>query len=285
MVLGGPDRLPNTSCLALPGVRADAQVIALDLLGVHVSAGAACSSGKVTRSHVLDAMGAGALAGEAIRASLPWTATEADIDAFDAAYAAWPGNSAVAPPDCLTELTNETGWCLTSQPFKPTLRHVERPRSGRAGREFSRFYTRRIGLLHEGLLGSPLTLTESRVLFELGRSGPTSATRLGKELGLDAGYLSRILRAFETGGLIERRPAPGDARQSAITLTKTGRGTFQDLDAQSAAEVGELLARLRPAQRTRLVTALRTAEMLLGERAGPPAWRLRAPLPATWGWS
>ena len=88
VVLGGPDRLPNTSCLALPGVRAESQVIALDLAGVQVSAGAACSSGKVARSHVLDAMGAGALAGEAIRVSLPWNATDADADAFLAVYAA-----------------------------------------------------------------------------------------------------------------------------------------------------------------------------------------------------
>jgi cysteine desulfurase len=79
-------RLPNTTCLALPGVRAETQVIALDLAGIAVSAGAACSSGKVSRSHVLDAMGLGQLAGEAIRVSLPWNATEADVQAFAAAY-------------------------------------------------------------------------------------------------------------------------------------------------------------------------------------------------------
>ena len=87
-VLGGSVRLPNTSCLALPGVRADTQVIALDLAGIAVSAGAACSSGKVTRSHVLDAMGLGALAGEAIRVSLPWNASWDDVQAFQDAYAA-----------------------------------------------------------------------------------------------------------------------------------------------------------------------------------------------------
>jgi len=87
VVIGaGAPRLPNTTCLALPGVRAETQVIALDLSGVAVSAGAACSSGKVARSHVLDAMGLGALAGEAIRVSLPWSATEADVAAFAAAY-------------------------------------------------------------------------------------------------------------------------------------------------------------------------------------------------------
>jgi cysteine desulfurase len=88
IVLGGPDRLPNTVSIGLPGVAAQTQLIALDLAGIHVSAGAACSSGKVARSHVLDAMGLGALAGEAIRVSLPWNATPADADAFAVAYAA-----------------------------------------------------------------------------------------------------------------------------------------------------------------------------------------------------
>ena len=79
-------RLPNTTCLALPGVRADAQVIALDLAGVAVSAGAACSSGKVAASHVLQAMGLGMLAAQAIRVSLPWNATRADVEAFASGY-------------------------------------------------------------------------------------------------------------------------------------------------------------------------------------------------------
>jgi cysteine desulfurase len=87
LLLGGPDRLANTACLALPGVAAQTQLIALDLAGVQVSAGAACSSGKVARSHVLEAMGAGPLAGEAVRVSLPWNVTAADVDAFAAAYA------------------------------------------------------------------------------------------------------------------------------------------------------------------------------------------------------
>ena len=81
-------RLANTACLALPGIRADTQVIALDLAGCRVSAGAACSSGKVARSHVLDAMGLGPLAGEAIRVSLPWNVTAAGMQAFVTAYAA-----------------------------------------------------------------------------------------------------------------------------------------------------------------------------------------------------
>ena len=87
IVLGGGHRLANTSCLALPGIRAETQVIALDLAGIQVSAGAACSSGKVQRSHVLEAMGLGALAGEAIRVSLPWNARWTDVRSFAAAYA------------------------------------------------------------------------------------------------------------------------------------------------------------------------------------------------------
>jgi len=86
VVLGGPDRLNNTVCAALPGVAAESQVIALDLSGICVSAGAACSSGKVQRSHVLDAMGAGQLSGQAIRISLPWNASWSDVDAFAEAY-------------------------------------------------------------------------------------------------------------------------------------------------------------------------------------------------------
>jgi cysteine desulfurase len=83
----GAPRLGNTACLALPGVRADAQVMALDLEGIAVSAGAACSSGKVTESHVLRAMGLGPLAGQAIRVSFPWNAAPEDAEAFSDAYA------------------------------------------------------------------------------------------------------------------------------------------------------------------------------------------------------
>ncbi len=90
IVMGSGARLPNTTCLARPGLRADTQVIALDLAGIAVSAGAACSSGKVASSHVLQAMGQGALAGCAIRVSLPWDATAADVERFASAYARLP---------------------------------------------------------------------------------------------------------------------------------------------------------------------------------------------------
>ena len=100
IVLGGADRLPNTACLALPGVRAETQVIALDLAGVAVSAGSACSSGKVSSSHVLEAMGLGTMAGQAIRVSLPWNVTASDIDAFEIAYAAMAQRLVRTPLPC-----------------------------------------------------------------------------------------------------------------------------------------------------------------------------------------
>ena len=98
IVCGTGPRLPNTSCLALPAVRSETQVIALDLAGIAVSAGAACSSGKITPSHVLAAMGLSHLAGCAIRVSLPWDATEADTDIFIEAYAAMADRLAQKAP-------------------------------------------------------------------------------------------------------------------------------------------------------------------------------------------
>src|SRR5258707_4118997 len=86
-------------------------------------------------------------------------------------------------------------------------------------RRFSRFYTREIGVLHEGLLGAPLSLTEARVIYELAQPGENTASRLAVELDLDAGYLSRILRGFEEKALIARRQSPTDGRQSVLKLT------------------------------------------------------------------
>ncbi len=109
IALGGPDRLPNTVCAALPGVSAQTQLITLDLAGICVSAGAACSSGKVARSHVLAAMGLGTLAGEAIRVSLPWNATEVDVELFAAAYEAMSSRLAQQKSRCLLPLPSFTG--------------------------------------------------------------------------------------------------------------------------------------------------------------------------------
>lgn len=134
-------------------------------------------------------------------------------------------------------------------------------------RRFNRFYTGRIGVLEERLLRSPFSLTEARVIYELARLGTTSATTLGDELGLDAGYLSRILRGFRERGLIERRASPDDGRRILLSLTDAGREAFARLDAASADEVRTLLTDLSPPERERLVGAMDEIEELLDPRA------------------
>lgn len=154
-----------------------------------------------------------------------------------------------------------------------------------AVRRFNRLYTRRIGVLDEGHLHTPFSLTEVRVLYELAhRAGPT-ASEVGRELGLDAGYLSRMLRDFEAKGLVERLPSPADARQQLVRLTDRGRETFADLNARAADDVAGLLRTLGDADRARLVDALGTVELLLGRRAEPdPPYVLRPPRSGDYGW-
>jgi DNA-binding MarR family transcriptional regulator/N-acetylglutamate synthase-like GNAT family acetyltransferase len=156
-----------------------------------------------------------------------------------------------------------------------------------AVRRFSRFYTRRIGLLHEGLLGGKLSLPEARLVYELAqREGPVIAKELGAELGLDSGYLSRLLRGLEERGLIAKRPSEADGRQVLLSLTGSGRRVFGTLDARSRAEIGALLEPLSAADRRALAEALGTAERLLGGEAAAPAvpYILRPPRPGDYGW-
>ncbi len=156
-------------------------------------------------------------------------------------------------------------------------------------RRFNRFYTKQIGVLHEGLLQSPFSLTEARVLYELAsRDGPT-ASELGRELGLDAGYLSRILRGFETGGLIRRTPSALDGRQSHLWLTDDGRAAFAPLDQASRAEVGALLGPLSESEQKHLLDAMGTLQRLLDpkpDRAPEPRVPvlLRLHRPGDLGW-
>lgn len=154
-----------------------------------------------------------------------------------------------------------------------------------AVRRFGRFYTRTIGVLHEGLLGSPFSLAEGRVLFELATRGTTIASELGNDLGLDAGYLSRILRGFEERGLIERRTSETDARQSLLSLTAKGRKAFASIDARSREEIAELMGRLSSGDQSRLVGAMRTIEALLGpETPTESPYLLRPHRPGDIGW-
>src|SRR5262249_53566050 len=125
-----------------------------------------------------------------------------------------------------------------------------------AVRGFNRFYTRKIGVLREGLLQSPFSLTEARVLYEVANRRRPTATELCQELGLDPGYLSRILGKFERRGLMSRSASPSDGRQSLLALTARGRKTFATLDARQRAEIAAMLRPLPPAGKARLVGAI-----------------------------
>lgn len=154
-----------------------------------------------------------------------------------------------------------------------------------AVRRFNRFWTRRIGVLREGYLESPFSLTEVRVLYELASSEEATASELGKELGIDAGYLSRILRSFEQSGLIAKKPSETDGRRTLLRLTETGREVFASLDARSREDVGAMLGVLSAAAQDRLVGAMRTIERLLGAQPEPKTpYLLRPHEPGDMGW-
>jgi DNA-binding MarR family transcriptional regulator/predicted N-acetyltransferase YhbS len=150
-------------------------------------------------------------------------------------------------------------------------------------RRFNRFYTAKIGVLREGLLGGPYSLTETRVLFELAHRDGATAGELGRELCLDSGYLSRILARFDADGLLARAPAPADGRKSMLRLTPSGREAFAPLEARSDEMIGALLAALPDAGATRVVSAMRTIETALGDEARR-AWLLRPLRPGDLGW-
>jgi len=156
-------------------------------------------------------------------------------------------------------------------------RHVETVRA------FNRFYTRQVGVLN--LLDSPYSLTEMRVLFELAHRPQLTATEIARELGLDAGYLSRILRRFERAGLIVRAPSTADGRQTLLRLTRRGRTAFAPLDDQARRSAAAVLDPLPKTSRRNLLSAMQTIERLLGK---PPAGRapyvLRAHRPGDMGW-
>ena len=144
-------------------------------------------------------------------------------------------------------------------------------------RRFNRFYTQKIGVLEEGLLESPFSLAEARVLHDLWRAGEANAALLGKELGLDRGYLSRILRGLERRGLICRTASTEDRRVSVVRLTEDGSTAFVELDLRSEAAVGTLLRALPEEDQTRLVAAAATIERLLGGRPDDRALYLLRP--------
>jgi len=154
-----------------------------------------------------------------------------------------------------------------------------------AVRHFNRFYTRRIGVLHEGPLASPWSLAEVRVLYELAHRPGLTARDLARDLGLDGGYLSRILQGFTRRGFVRRGTSAADARQRPVTLTAAGKRAFGPLDRASQKEVAALLAPLGPSDQERLTGAMQAIEHLLQPPAGDFApFVLRPHRPGDIGW-
>lgn len=153
-----------------------------------------------------------------------------------------------------------------------------------AVRAFSRFYTAQLRVLDEGLLKSPYSLTEARVLFELAQAGEADSTELRRALDLDAGYLSRLLGRFEADGLLTRRTAAHDARRHTIVLTEAGLAAYAEMNRRSDDQVRDLLKPLSAEQRRQLVAAMEQVEALLGARQRPDAYLLRPLRPGDYGW-
>lgn len=155
-----------------------------------------------------------------------------------------------------------------------------------AVRRFNRFYTRQIGVLREKLYSSPFSLAEVRVLYELANRQKPTAKELCNDLGLDPGYLSRMLREFEKRGWLIRTPSPADARHFFLKLTAAGRAAFAPLNARSAEEVAALLRRMPAADQGRLVEAMSDIETLLGSGPGQGRanYSLRSHRPGDMGW-
>jgi DNA-binding MarR family transcriptional regulator/N-acetylglutamate synthase-like GNAT family acetyltransferase len=154
-----------------------------------------------------------------------------------------------------------------------------------AVRAFNRFYTRQIGVLREGLLKSPFSLAELRVLYEMVHREQPTATELCQQLGLDPGYLSRILRGLEKRGLVRKSASQSDGRQSLLGLTARGRETFATLDTRQNDEVATMLRQLAAPEQSRLVQAMRVIETALGDVPKPRTpYILRTHQPGDMGW-
>jgi DNA-binding MarR family transcriptional regulator/N-acetylglutamate synthase-like GNAT family acetyltransferase len=152
-------------------------------------------------------------------------------------------------------------------------------------RRFNRFYTKRIGVLGEGLLSSEFTLAEARVLYELAQHEETTAKHLATELSLDAGYLSRILSDFQRRRLVHKQRGKTDARQTMLSLTETGRQAFAKLNAASKNDIKNLLGSLDSEAQERLVRSMQTIETLLtAEQEHKVPYILRPHQPGDMGW-
>jgi DNA-binding MarR family transcriptional regulator/GNAT superfamily N-acetyltransferase len=153
-----------------------------------------------------------------------------------------------------------------------------------AVRAFNRFYTGLIGVVREGLLETPYSLTEARVIFELAQRDAYEVAALRRSLDLDAGYLSRILSRFDADGLIRRERAPADARRQVVVLTDRGREVYQGLDARSGDQIRRILSGLPDDDQRRVVGAMKAIEGILGDRPRPAAYVLRPLVSGDFGW-
>ncbi len=153
-----------------------------------------------------------------------------------------------------------------------------------AVRAFNRSYTKFLGVLNEHLYDTPFSLTEARVLFELGQRDETEVTELRRTIGLDAGYLSRLLARFEESGLIRRDRSGSDARRQVVRLTNQGHDTFRLLDTKLVAQIRDLLSDLTGAEQTRLIEAMDLIRHRIDRPTDRPDVRLRAPAPGDFGW-
>ncbi|GAA2211224.1 helix-turn-helix domain-containing GNAT family N-acetyltransferase [Nonomuraea monospora] len=151
-------------------------------------------------------------------------------------------------------------------------------------RAFNRFYTKVIGALQAGMLDSPYSLTEVRVLFELAHAERMETGELRGLLGLDAGYLSRILARFEGDGLVLRERSASDARKHLVALTEAGAGVFAALDRRSSEEIRALLDGLPEADQEQLVAGMATIRRLLGGGQGRAPYVIRPPRAGDLGW-
>jgi DNA-binding MarR family transcriptional regulator/GNAT superfamily N-acetyltransferase len=151
-------------------------------------------------------------------------------------------------------------------------------------RGFNRFYTNVIGVLRDGLLQTPYSLTEARVLFELAHRGDLEVIELRRDLDIDAGYLSRMLGRLSGAGLLVRERSATDGRRQVIRLTDAGRATFATLDERSAAEVRRLIAPLSEEDQRRVVGAMGTIQGVLSAAPRPAAYLLRPLIPGDLGW-
>lgn len=154
-----------------------------------------------------------------------------------------------------------------------------------AVRHFNRFYTRHLGVLQQkDWLDSPFSLAEARVLYELTQRAAPTATEIGGELGLDAGYLSRILRRFQQQGLIRRETSAADGRRSHLSLTAKGRKAFAPLESRTKEQVAAMLKAVPSERQQHLLAAMRTIEQALQSKDALASFILRPPCPGDLGW-